>query len=265
MTPLRFLLPALLVLGACKRPPEAPKQLDDLSQYLYAEWDNEDPEVLAVGLANLRLQLEKIEMDSGNVNDRSWELSPIAANVAAEVDGPDEDPADTLGVAVARESVWPVSDHARLQAEPDQVIAEPSAKNYARSFPNKEDVCFPDMECEVMVTTNVVNRENLVMSVTGDLYKDFRWVELEDGSMAFMSRSWIPEPWIGDSEKSKVWQSYSIDVFLPQGKDKTWRYQTLWSESEVANASDTVIIGTVKGSTDNIFKAGDDAIEELYH
>jgi len=103
------------------------------------------------------------------------------------------------------------------------------------------------------------------MSVSGVLLKEFRWVTLDSGALAFYSRNWIAESWIGEKENSTIWQSFSIDVWLPDGKNEVLRYQTLWSESDVANASDAITIGTIKSSTDNIFDAGDEAIEELYH
>lgn len=251
-------------LAACGRPPEAPKELDALSRYLYAEWDAEDPEVVAVGLRNLRAFLADVDLEADGVMDRSWELTAIDAATIAEVDHPDRDPSATLGLSVARASPWPPPDHARLQTEPDQTITEPSAESYARTFPDGDPACFPTRDCDVMVTDNQVARNNLVMTVEGQLLKDFRWIEIEPDRFAFISRSWIPEPWIGDAEKSKVWQSFSIDVWLPE-KGGSWRYQTLWSESEVAGASDAIILGTVKSSTDQIFKAGDEAIETLYH
>ncbi len=263
MSAVRWAVIAWLAAG-CGRPPEAPRKLDDLSQYLYAEWDAEDPEVLAAGLRNLRDFLDGVDLD-GAVLDRSWELSPLDRAIADEVDRPtDRDPADTLGVGVAGRSTWPPADHARLQTEPDQTPTEPSAAAYARTIVAPDDPdCFVRAACEVMDTENDVTRENLLMSVRGTLMKSFRWVEIEPGQHAFISRSWIPESWIGDADKSRIWQSFSIDVWIPHGQG-TWRYQTVWSESEVANASDAIKIGTVKSSTDNIFEAGDEAIEALY-
>lgn len=255
---------ALVATVACKRPPEAPKKLDELSQYLYAEWDTEDPEVLAAGLLNLRDFMKDVDLESNQVLDRSWELTAISQEAADEVDHPGRQAKNTLGVGVATQSIWDLEDHARLQTERDQTIAEPSAAAYTRTFPSENDpTCFVQGDCEVLESDNDITRENLLMSVNGQLFKSFRWVEMEDGEWAFLSRSWIPDSWIGDAEKSKVWQSFSIDVWIPSKKG-AWRYQTTWSESEVANASDKIKIGTVKSSIDGIFKAGDEAIEELY-
>ena len=251
-----------LILPGCKRPPEAPAELDDLSKYLYREWDNEDPEVLAVGLDNLRAFLQDVDME-GAVLERSWELTSIASTDVAGVPHPaDRNPEDTLGVAVTSLSQWPVRDHAMLQIEPDQTITEPAAAFYERSFLT-DDACFPGADCKFLETSNQVTRDNLVMSVDMVLYKNFRWVSLEGGD-AVISRSYLDQSWVGTKGKSTIWQSFSIDVWIPQG-NKTLRFQTLWSESDVANASDKLLIGTVKSSTDNIYDAGDEAIETLFH
>ncbi len=251
-----------LALSGCKRPPEAPAELDELSRYLYREWGNEDPEVISAGLENLRAFLQDVDMDD-NVMGRSWELSPISSDDVSEVPRPaDRNPSDTLGVAVTTLSEWPVSDHVMLQIETDQTITEPAAEFYERTFLTDE-VCFVPSECEFLETSNDITRNNLVMSVDMTLYKNYRWVSLESGD-ALISRSYLDQSWEGSKGKSTIWQSFSIDVWISKGNE-TIRYQTLWSESDVANASDSIEIGTVKSSTDNIFDAGDDAIEELFH
>lgn len=257
----------MLILMGCRPPPEAPSELSDLTRYLYANWHHEDQDVVGVGLVNLEEFIEGIDLDA-SLNDRSWELGSIGSEDVADVPNPDgANPAETLGVGVAYQSVWPVSDHVKLQLEVDQRPGEPSADLYERSFPNDADPdCFTDRTCNPLYTENLVQRTNLILSVEGTLFKEFKWFDIGEDSerWAVMSRSYISDRWIGEAEKTEIVQSYSIDVWIPQG-DETLRFQTLWSQSEIPNASDNLTMGTVKFSTDDIFKAGDDAIEELYH
>ena len=157
---MRSVVQILLVLAiggtGCKRPPEAPQELDDLSRYLYREWDNEDEAVVAVGLDNLKAFLRDVDLTKP-VLDRSWELEPVKPRDVDDVDHPKRDPARTLGVAVAYRSTWPIDDHARLQIEPDQLIAEPSAALYDRRFPGVSDPdCFLSQDCNPMSTENDV-------------------------------------------------------------------------------------------------------------
>jgi len=261
-----FLLPmtCALIVAACKKPPEAPKELNELSTYLYQEWDNEDPALMEAGLANLHAFLEDEDLEAG-IMDRSWELEPITRSNVSDIPFPeDADPKNTLGVAVAYRSTWPVDDHALLQLEEDQLPAEPSAKVYSRTFPDESKPrCFLDQSCDPLATVNDIERQNLLLSVVMVLYKDFRWIETDRGA-AVAARSWLAESFEGENGSSNIVQSYSVDIWLPVGK-KVWRYQTLWSESEVAGASDAATIGTLKSSIDRAMETADEAIEELYH
>jgi len=264
---MRILLASVVTfvaLGGCKKPPEAPKKLNELSTFLYQEWDNEDPAVMEVGLENLYQFLKKEDLESG-ILDRSWELTPITKGDVSDIPYPKgADPKNTLGVAVGYLSPWKIKDHATLQTEADQLLAEPTAKVYDRTFPEHDDPdCFIDQSCSPFPTVNDIERQNLLMSVGMVLYKDFRWVETDRGT-AFISRSWLDRSWDGENGKSQVVQSYSVDAWLPVGK-VIWRYQTLWSESDIPGASDTATIATLKSSINTAMESADEAIEELYH
>lgn len=250
----------LLLLTACKAPPEAPAELEELSRYLYREWDNEDPAVMEAGVVNLRDFLATVDLEGG-ILDRSFEVGPPEESDISDVDRPPgRSAADLLGVSVGYLSEWPVADHAKLQTEADQLPAEPSAKIYERTI--SERGCFIDREC-VLVTENDIRRENLLMAVSMVLFKDFRWVEI-DGEQALIARSWTAEVFEGDGGDTAVFQSHSLDTWLPAGND-TWRYQLVWSEADAGVSSEGLILGTLKNATNDIFKAGDKAIEEQYH
>ncbi len=259
---MRKILPLLVFAVGCGKPPVAPQELDELTRYLYREWNNEDPEVLSAGLDNLVDFFADVDLDPDeHVLDRSWELTPIKRSDIHDVEWPhDRNPADTYGVSVARESIWPVEAHAAWQLEDDQLPAEPSAASYSREYPGMDDPsCFPDRSCDLLVTRNQVERQNLLMSLAYQLDKSIRWVELADGGYAMVARAYVAESTEGESGKSIIWQSYSMDVWLPKGK-KSDRYQVLWSEADVAGASDAIQMGTVKSSTNDHFEATDEAI-----
>lgn len=251
-------------LAACKAPPEAPGDLEDLSRYLFREWDAEDPAVMEAGVANLDELLGDLDL-TGNVNDRSFQIGPLDEEDVVAIDRPeDRDLDDCLGVAVARESPWSVEDHARLQSEADQSEWESSAPDYERVF-TRGGECFADGTCEVMETVNHVTRSNALLRVPFVLCKNFRWVELEDGRQAIAARSWFERSWPGESGNTMLWQSYAVDLWIGQPGGETWRYQALWSESDVGISGDNLIVGTLKAGTEAIFQAGDDAIEDMYH
>lgn len=248
------------VLAACKAPPEAPEDLGDLSRYLYREWDAEDPEVVRVGLTNLVTFLSDHDL-TGNVNDRAWTLPDLTDEDVAGVDHPDRDLTALAGVSVAFESVWPIEDHANVQVQADQTPYEPTAPDhYDRVFVDPTDPsCFPVRGCERLDTVNDATRQNVLMHVTFELFKDFRSLDLDDG-WAIISRSWFDQPWPGDDGKVTLFQSYSTDVWIGRG-DHTWRFQSLWSESDLGfAASDETVVATVKVATDGIYERVDEQI-----
>lgn len=250
--------------------PEAPDELNELSRYLYRSWEDEDERVQVAGLLNL----EAILADAGlstdaALNDRAWEIGQLEPDDVAAVDHPDRDLAAALGVAVAFESTWPAGCHAGMQAQADQLPVEPSASDYVRTFPDTDDPsCFVDGSCDVLVTENAVRRSNILFAASFELHKTFRWFDYEtedgDARRAFYSRSWLSESWPGDNGKGMMWQSFSVDVWIDRGDDTTWRYQTLWSETDIGIAvAPSTEIGTIKGSVDTAMAKGDIAIGEL--
>ncbi|TNE87678.1 MAG: hypothetical protein EP330_17540 [Deltaproteobacteria bacterium] len=252
-------LPVVLVLVACKKPPEAPAELDELSRYLYGSWGAEDAAEREVGIANLITFMADVDLN-GNVQDRSWELTPITEAELWDINWPQErNPADVLGVSVARETDFEPADHAGLQILADQLELEPSASAYTRRFVEVSDPsCFVDGSCDPLFTENDVTRQNALISVDFVLYKDFRWVETENGDALF-ARSYVDQVWEGNSGSSRINQSYSCDLWIPDGQGGGFRYQTLWSESDTAG-SDAVTIAVLKSSIDNILETGDEVL-----
>lgn len=249
--------PWFLVLSACKAPPEAPAELNELSRYLYASWGSEDPAEREVGIANLVTFMQDVDL-GGDVQDRSWELTPVEEADLWDITWPDErDPADVLGVSVARKTDFPPLAHAGLQILPDQLPMEPSATAYTRRFVEVDDpTCFLDKSCDPLFTENDVTRQNLLISVDFLLFKDFRWVETEAGDALF-ARSYVDRVWEGNSGSSRILQSYSCDIWVPDGEGGGFRYQTLWSESDVAGG-DSTTIAVLKASINNILETGDE-------
>jgi hypothetical protein len=258
----------LAVLLACTPPPEAPSELNDLTRYLYRTQADPDDAVVKAGLDNLQLFLADKDLSGdASVNDRSWALDDLREEDVADLERPDRDLALEIGLSVARESQWPPEDHARAQSETDQRPFEPTAKDlYERSFPNEPDpACFVARTCTLLESFNHATRKNVLMDVTFELWKDFRWVALDDDRHAIIARSWFKEPWPGADGDIILQQSNALDIWLGQDDGTTWRFQALWSETEGLAVSDDIILGTVKLATDDIFETGDEQIGELYH
>jgi hypothetical protein len=265
-------VPTLLILaslGACAPPPEAPTELNDLVRYLYREWPAEDPEVLADGIRNIEAFLADIELVDVKVGDRSWTVEPLDELDVEGVDRPtDRVLADLVGVAVSYRSEWSVTDHAQVQSEADQTPFEPTASDhYDRTFFGISDsACFVDRSCLEMETKNDATRANILFTVTFELFKDFRWIEVGPDRWAFISRSWFAESWTGAKDNTTLWQSFSTDLWIGQEDGTTIRVQVPWSESDLGiSTKDEAVAATVKSAADGIFKTADEQIGALYY
>jgi len=262
------LLIALLVLCGCAPLPEAPTELNDLSRYLYREHANEDPRVMQVGAANLFDFLETLPLD-GERADRSFEPENLHEEDVADITRPDRPLDGCLPVAIGGLSRHAIDDHALLITQPDQTEAEASATFYDRSFVDGDPACFLDRTCALLRTSNHAERQNALLKVEFVLLKDFRWVEIvdEDGEhvrWSIISRSWFEQEWHGEEGNNALLQSYASDFWFEADDGTVWRYQTLWSESQISlDVTDDAVRATLRLSIDGSFGRADDAIDDL--
>lgn len=261
----------LFALTACfgDPPPMAPQDADDLTRFIFREFDHEDPAVLEDAAVKLDAFLAAQIKFDGDLVQRSFELASILPSDIAGLDEypSEQDPAKTIGMAVAYRSKWPVTDHARLQASDGLLEAEPSASAYERHFVEPTDpACFPTRECELMVTLNEITRSNFLMEVAIVLKKRFKWVALPDGRFAILSRSWNPRVFIGEDPDTAIKQSYTVDAWIGQADGSTWRYQGLFQESITGiDADKSTVIVTVTDGLDDLFEKTDEVIGERFH
>jgi hypothetical protein len=252
----------------CSAPPAAPAGLDNVTKFIYREWDNEDPSVMEDGVATLELELKKLDLPSSDIDDRARSLSPMTAEDLATINRPaDQDPKNAdQNVGVARISKWPIEDHARMQASSDQLPLEPSAKAYTRHFLDPADpACFIDRSCLVMKTDNDVTRKNFFIEVSFLLHKNMRWVKLPGDRWAIVSRSWTDRVFPGNDKDTAILQSYSLDIWLQQPAGDTIRYQALYADTKISVTDRDLILYTVKGATDDVLKKGDEEIGKRLH
>jgi hypothetical protein len=257
----------------CKPPPEAPTELDELSAYLFRNWETTEEGVLEVGMYNLQQHFSTADLDVG-FNDRSYQLTALADtdydDVVVIPDG--MDPADCLGVGVVAGSLFDAEQQTQAIIQADQTPIEPNSPgHYDRIFLDPTDPsCFPDRSCTVLRTNNDLRKENALMDIPYEMIKDFRWVELSEdgqpgsGSWGILARTWVPERGVGDSGNNTIEQSYSIDVVLPgvHGDWAAYRYMGLWSQSTGSIEGEDLVMGAMKMGMSDLFDQTDEWLEE---
>ncbi len=255
------LLPALALAAAgCRKLPEAPTELSELSTWLFQHLEDPDPDVLAVGLGNLQAFFEDQGIDE-DLGDQAWEIQPLTDEHVADVDHPDRDPSSALPVGLVATSSFEPAEHATVVILPDQTPVEPASPNlYERSFLDPTDPsCFPDQGCEILRTDNRIRKENFIMSIEYTKLKDYRWSDVlraeGDPQRGFIARSWFEEEFQGDQEATAIHQSYSIDVVLPDSDGETLRYVALWTEATMYGAGDDIIQSTMRGGLEDMLEA----------
>lgn len=306
-------LAALALMTGCPPTPQANPVFSDATLFTFVEFDDPEPANLAFAARQLEREIYlSVDVDATSPDDRALAPAPLGNEDVADIDEvPDVYPEGfasagdpiyagrALGVAVVGLSGHLPPPHAGYILLPDQVPVEPSSPDhYDRTFDEGAD-CFADRSCEFLRTTNDVTKDNPLMTATYILRKDYRWVDLNlpdpaevpegepivnEGTerWALIARAWDPDVAIGDQGNTAIYQSYTIEVWLPRDGDGyirdaadvnadggTWtsdstgggsvRMMTLWSETSFGTSS--AVEEVTKDGIDDIFVAQNDWLD----
>lgn len=296
---------AVLLCACGKAPPPANPQFSDAAAYTFRTFDGSDAD-LAFALRTLERQTYLgMDVEASDVKDRALTPDHLIPADVADITSPDGvDLGNALPVAVAGTSDFEVPDHARIPLLVDQRPVEPySPDYYERTFYDDTQDCWLDQSCDELLTFNDLVKKNFLMSVPYDFYKDFRWVDMNlpdpadvpageqavdpvDPRWAFVARSWMIQSAWGDSGKTEIVQSYTIEVWIPRdgqgfvrtGTDQnadggTWtsdstgggtlRMLGSWAQTEFTgiNPSDDLVAATTRSGIDNNMAAQDAWLE----
>jgi len=293
----------LALLGGCRASPPANPSFNDAIQFAFREFETEEPARLAFALRQLERELYlAVDINANSNLDRS--LSP-ARLTEDDLDGlqhPDRDPALAVPIAVAKLSNHAVDEHRQLPLLADQRPIEPGSPTfYERNFLDGTETCWHDRNCDFLRTLNDLTKENVLLTITYTLPKDYRWVNLalpdpavepdpeatdENPRWAYIARSWATERAIEDDDGASIEQSYSFEIWLPRdgngfvrdgseqnADDGEWtadssgggtlRMLSVWAESDIgAEVSDELVAYATRGGIDDIFDAQETWLSE---
>jgi hypothetical protein len=246
----------------CTPPPEAPSDLEELSTFLFAEFES-DEAVLAAGVANLETFLLDFESTGtlaadANRRDRTWSLPILGYESMDMTDRPADDEFNTatqLPVALAIRSAFPGSAHTELITLADQTVVEAdSAESYAREVLSGGD-CFLDGSCQRLEAHDVIHRVSPpVLDLVYEQNKHYRHIPYgDDGDVAVVSRSWVDQEYTNE-DGDFIDQWFGINVNVIDG-DETIRYSALWGSSSVRNSfDDDTLVNLIANGIEEAFQ-----------
>lgn len=225
---------ATSVAVGCQPPPQADPEFSDAAQFAFREFDTEEPARLAFAIRALEAQVYlTLDLEAELPEDRWMAQEHLNEDDVATIEHPDFPVDEGLPVAVGGLSAFPPMDHSPYLILTDQTATEPGGPDYVRTVLGDAETCWATADCEWMRTTNVVTKQNLLLSVEYDLFKDYRWIDLNlpdpstvpEGDpivnegptrMAIAARSWTDKVWVGNNGVNEIQLSFSFEVWSPR-------------------------------------------------
>ncbi len=270
---------------ACQAPPQADPEFSDAAQFAFREFDTEEPARLAFAIRALEEQVYlSLDLEAEAPIDRWMAQEHLTESDVETIDHPDFPVDEGLPVAVGNLSEYPPLDHSPYLILEDQTGTEPGGPAYSRVV-DTDGRGWPTADCEWLRTTNQVTKQNLLLSVEYELFKDYRWIDLNlpdpstvpEGEpivnegptrMAIAARSWTDQVWVGNNGVNEIQLSFSFEVWAPRDgggyirldedvnvDDGTWttdstgggslRLMALWSRTNLNDDFEDTAIQTV--------------------
>ncbi|MFH1469204.1 MAG: hypothetical protein ABIO70_32750 [Pseudomonadota bacterium] len=218
-------LPLLLFAVACKPPPEAPSELDELAAYIYAHHADEDPAAEKDALEKLTAWLEQNWADA----EEGYEIGALDEATMDSLDDVDRATEGMLGLAVPTASVHTVDEaaYAMLAVLESEVYPDMFVE-YQREEIGDVD-CFLAHDCERVEARENMKSDFVVVESVSQAFNQYLWVDLDDG-VAFVQRNWLEYP----PDVTGTLASYVevdeqgyLNLFMPR-PEGFWRLQATW-------------------------------------
>ncbi len=269
-----ILLPVFAVLVGCTLPPRGNPEFDDATAFAFLQFDVESQADMAFAMRQLEEQLYlSVDLDVESSESRALSPEPLTEDDLDSLEHPDRPPENLRAVTVIRAGTNLPERHPEYITLTNQLPVEPSSEDhYDRTLAEGGD-CWADKSCEFLRTVNDLTKDNAAVgSIRYDLWKDYRWVDLNlpdpstvnegeepvnegDKRWAIAGRSWMKNEAANADETAFIRQAYSIEVWLPRDgggyirsdddvnrDDGAWthdssgggilRMMTLWGENE---------------------------------
>lgn len=239
-------LPLLLAVGCV---PEAPQELQQLACFTFMHANDDDPELLALGLDNLGVWMGQ---DHEEDIEEGYQINLLVDEAIAGLTGENHQiTEDLVGAAVAHESSHSVEEFAQaLVVAPWDEVIQDQYVAYERTFLSGED-CIGDRDCIQAEATSESELVQVGISIQSVNQIQYRWVETELG-WAFMHRSWLTEPPVVSSSLVEPNSQYFLSVVLPT--TPTVRVQATWIDTKIVgvNVPKSQVVSTLRDQGDSV-------------
>ena len=221
---------------ACKPPPQAPDDLEELCKYIFANMGEEtvdEPAELLAGLTNLDTWLFTEDNLASTIE--GYQIENLDEEAIANLDGQDRTIRETLiGAAVSHRHSSSMEDLMRAMFVVDwNDIAEGTYLSYDRQFVEDPN-CLVDRSClwNQYQTTSVSSWINLIEVVATNIGQ-MQWVETEYG-WAMVQRTWLVEQGTvtPDSFGIVLYAQYFINVTAPTRDGDITRTTATWIDTD---------------------------------
>ena len=231
-----LVLPALF---ACKPPPPAPTELEELCSYIFSHakdgleddsqghFGTNSTDQLVQGLENLKDWLDQ-DLEA---TLEGYSVDSLSTDMVEEFDQSGRGADYLLGAAVATESQFcPERVVEALVTDDQSVIWEDNYAVFDRTY-TEDPSCFPSRECTWIEGQSYGESSWAgLIDIQSLSNVQFRWVETSYGWM-MVQRSWLDSPAEVSWEGVDVFGQYFVAVVIPNGEE-TIRMQATWIDAE---------------------------------
>lgn len=258
---MRWISVFALVMVACKTRVEAPTEMEDLTRYVYRNYDA-DAELQA-GVENLLVWIED-NLDTEQAR-RGYRLSPLSDQDTVAVEHAGEDHGALLGAAVLGLSPFDIDLHAETMLLDDQVWQNPANFAFYDRVVESADLDGFLAGMGRIDTINDIQTQSFGIRIPYQLHKDYRWVEADFGR-AIVARTSLPEAGCTEGGGNCLVQSFGTDIWIALGsRPDTIRFTATWNDVDSPAQSfidESTQINALAAGMVNVFEKTDEFLAE---
>lgn len=226
----------LFLATGCTPPPEAPADLEDLCEYIFAHLDDEETVELEAGIANLDTWLQTGENLASTIE--GYQINNLNDESVADLDDKERSIRESLvGASVAHSYNHTMNEllDTMFVADWDRVSSG-TYSCYERIYDDNANAsCLLDGSCDWLSyqTTSVSSWAGLVTVVSNNSGQ-IRSIQTEYGPVV-LQRTWLNEPAetsgvLGDSVN--VHAQYYVNITMPIASGEILRTTATWIDGE---------------------------------